>query len=36
MRPGDVLVQNGTVHAWRNHGAEACVLGIVNLREPAP
>jgi len=35
LRQGDVVVQHGTVHAWRNRGAEACVLGIVNLREPA-
>ena len=32
LRQGDVVVQHGTVHAWRNRGAEACVLGIVNLR----
>ncbi|MFD2472468.1 cupin domain-containing protein [Amycolatopsis silviterrae] len=26
LRAGDVLVQNGTRHAWRNHGAEPCTI----------
>jgi mannose-6-phosphate isomerase-like protein (cupin superfamily) len=26
LRAGDVVVQNGTRHAWRNHGAEACTI----------
>ncbi len=26
LKPGDFVVQNGTRHAWRNHGSEACVL----------
>ncbi|MCF1592525.1 cupin domain-containing protein [Streptomyces muensis] len=27
LRPGDVVVQMGTVHAWRNRSAEPCVVG---------
>ncbi|MGW4396711.1 cupin domain-containing protein [Amycolatopsis nivea] len=26
LRTGDVVVQNGTRHAWRNHGAEPCTI----------
>ncbi|HZE38766.1 MAG TPA: cupin domain-containing protein [Stackebrandtia sp.] len=26
LRAGDVVVQNGTRHAWRNHGSETCVI----------
>lgn len=26
LRTGDVVVQNGTRHAWRNHGTEACTI----------
>jgi len=26
LRAGDVVVQNGTRHAWRNHGIEPCTL----------
>ncbi|GAA1946078.1 cupin domain-containing protein [Amycolatopsis minnesotensis] len=26
LRAGDVLVQNGTRHAWRNHSAEPCTI----------
>ncbi len=26
LRPGDSVVQNGTRHAWRNFGAEPCVM----------
>jgi quercetin dioxygenase-like cupin family protein len=26
LRAGDVVVQNGTRHAWRNHGTEPCVI----------
>jgi len=26
LRAGDVVVQNGTRHAWRNHGAETCTI----------
>ncbi|WP_405166674.1 cupin domain-containing protein [Nocardia sp. NBC_01499] len=29
LRAGDVVVQNGTRHAWRNHGTEPCtIIGI--------
>ena len=24
LKPGDTVVQNGTRHAWRNHGTETC------------
>ncbi|QWF79736.1 cupin domain-containing protein [Amycolatopsis sp. CA-230715] len=26
LRTGDVLVQNGTRHAWHNHGTEPCTI----------
>lgn len=26
---GDTIVQNGTRHAWRNHGTEPCVIAVV-------
>jgi mannose-6-phosphate isomerase-like protein (cupin superfamily) len=26
LRAGDVVVQNGTRHAWRNHGTEHCTI----------
>ncbi|MBY8863963.1 cupin domain-containing protein [Nocardia sp. CA2R105] len=26
LRAGDVVVQNGTRHAWRNHGAQVCTI----------
>jgi mannose-6-phosphate isomerase-like protein (cupin superfamily) len=26
LRTGDVVVQNGTRHAWRNHGTESCTI----------
>lgn len=26
LDPGDVVVQNGTRHAWRNHGSEPCTI----------
>ena len=25
LRPGDSVVQRGTMHAWRNDGAESCI-----------
>jgi mannose-6-phosphate isomerase-like protein (cupin superfamily) len=29
LRAGDVVVQNGTRHAWRNHGTETCrIVGV--------
>ena len=28
LRPGDCVVQNGTRHAWRNHGAEPARLAV--------
>ena len=29
LRAGDVVVQNGTRHAWHNHGTEPCtILGV--------
>jgi mannose-6-phosphate isomerase-like protein (cupin superfamily) len=26
LHPGDTVVQNGTRHAWRNHGTEPCTI----------
>jgi mannose-6-phosphate isomerase-like protein (cupin superfamily) len=35
LRPGDVLIQRGTNHAWENHGPEPCtVLGVMVSNEP--
>jgi mannose-6-phosphate isomerase-like protein (cupin superfamily) len=31
MGQGDVLIQNGTFHVWRNEETEPCVLGLVLL-----
>ena len=29
LKPGDVLVQRGTIHNWVNRGSEACVIAFV-------
>jgi len=29
LKPGDVLVQRGTIHNWVNRGKEACVIAFV-------
>ncbi len=29
LQPGDCVVQNGTRHAWRNHGPDRCVMAFV-------
>ncbi|MDB5405262.1 MAG: cupin 2 protein [Rhodospirillales bacterium] len=31
LRPGDVLIQRGTYHAWANRGSVACRLAVVLL-----
>ncbi|WP_037305629.1 cupin domain-containing protein [Amycolatopsis orientalis] len=31
LREGDVVVQNGTRHAWRNHGTEPCMIAGVAI-----
>lgn len=37
MRPGDVLIQRGTNHAWSNRSDRACrVLFVLNGAEPSP
>jgi hypothetical protein len=28
---GDVVIQNGTRHAWRNRGSEPCVMAFVSV-----
>jgi hypothetical protein len=28
LKPGDTVVQNGTRHAWRNHGDEVCRIAV--------
>jgi hypothetical protein len=28
LKPGDTVVQNGTRHAWRNHGTETCRMAV--------
>jgi mannose-6-phosphate isomerase-like protein (cupin superfamily) len=29
LKPGDCVIQNGTRHAWRNRGNEACIMACV-------
>ena len=29
LRPGDVLLQMGALHTWRNRGSEPCLMGFV-------
>jgi mannose-6-phosphate isomerase-like protein (cupin superfamily) len=42
LGPGDVIVQNGTTHAWRNRSGEPCTMAMVILAadrhetKPAP
>ncbi len=36
LKPGDTLIQRGTVHTWRNLGPEPCVMAAVLVgTEPA-
>ena len=34
LRPGDVLIQNGAMHAWRNRWAEPCTICFVVMGVP--
>jgi hypothetical protein len=34
LRPGDVYVQNGAMHAWRNDGDEPCMMMFVVMGTP--
>jgi mannose-6-phosphate isomerase-like protein (cupin superfamily) len=34
LRPGDIVIQNGTRHAWRNRGTEPCVMYSVLVGAP--
>ena len=34
LGPGDVVVQRGTRHAWRNRSAEPCVIAFVMVASP--
>ncbi len=34
LRPGDSVVQNGTAHAWRNHGTVTARVGVVAIGAP--
>lgn len=37
LRPGDILIQKGTNHAWSNRGTEPCVVAaILNGAKPLP
>jgi hypothetical protein len=31
LKPGDTVVQNGTRHAWRNHGGTSARLAVFNV-----
>ena len=34
LTPGDIVIQNGTRHAWRNRGTEPCVMYSVLVGVP--
>jgi uncharacterized cupin superfamily protein len=34
LRPGDSVVQNGTAHAWRNHGRQTARVAVVAIGAP--
>jgi mannose-6-phosphate isomerase-like protein (cupin superfamily) len=36
LKAGDVLVQQGTNHAWENHGTEVCRIAFVLIDAKAP
>jgi quercetin dioxygenase-like cupin family protein len=36
LKAGDVLVQQGTVHAWVNRGTEVCRIGVILIDAKAP
>lgn len=37
MRPGDVVIQQGCMHGWRNDGSEdACLICVLIDSKPAP
>jgi uncharacterized cupin superfamily protein len=38
LKAGDVLVQQGTNHAWVNNGSETCRIAfiLIDAREAAP
>ena len=36
LRPGDVLVQQGTNHAWVNRGTQTCRIAFVLIGAGAP
>jgi mannose-6-phosphate isomerase-like protein (cupin superfamily) len=35
LGPGDVVVQRGTRHAWRNRGSEPCTMAFVLVASPS-
>lgn len=35
LRPGDVIVQRGTAHTWRNKGKESCIFASVMVSAEA-
>ncbi len=34
LRPGDVIVQRATRHAWRNRGTAPCTIAFVLISSP--
>lgn len=34
LKRGDVLIQNGAMHAWKNRGSEPCIICFVVLGTP--
>lgn len=35
LRHGDLLVQRGTIHPWRNRGTEHCAIAFVLIDDEA-
>jgi quercetin dioxygenase-like cupin family protein len=36
LKAGDVLVQRGTVHNWKNPGTEPCMIAFILIAAPLP
>lgn len=34
LSAGDVIVQRGTVHAWRNYSSEPCTMAFILISSP--
>jgi len=36
LKAGDVLVQRGTIHNWKNPGTEPCIIAFILIAAPLP